>query len=258
MRTTIFSILGISILSALLAAQTATASENADDEESTVRPAEATDSSSPVEAAAPARAPTATEATAPSLNASVPVYVPPRRGQPRARVGGGVRGTTTELPSVRALVPDHLAHTARSQPRLLWYLDRLPSGPATLTFRFNLTNDEEIDPLIAVELEIPTQPGLQRIDLANYAFSLETGQEYQWSVALVTDSENRVRDIVTLGWIKRVEESDTTGADTDASTQADTASLAAAGLWYDAVDAANRTERAALLDQIGLAEADYP
>jgi hypothetical protein len=174
-------------------------------------------------------------------------------------VGGGVRGSTTELPSVRALVPDHLAHTARSQPTLLWYLDRLPSGSATLTFRFNLTNDEEIDPLIAVELEIPSQPGLQRIDLANYEFSLETGQEYQWSVALVTDSDHRVRDIVTLGWIERVvEEADTSGADANASTQADTASLAAAGLWYDAVDAANQTERAALLDQIGLAEAEQP
>jgi hypothetical protein len=162
------------------------------------------------------------------------------------------------LPSVRALVPDHLAHTARSQPTLLWYLDRLPAGSATLTFRFNLTNDEEIDPLIAVELEIPTQAGLQRIDLANYEFSLETGQEYQWSVALVTDSENRVRDIVTLGWIERVEEADTTGADEDSATQADTASLAAAGLWYDAVDAADQAEREALLEQIGLASAENP
>jgi hypothetical protein len=162
------------------------------------------------------------------------------------------------LPSVRALVPDHLAHTARSQPTLLWYLDRLPAGSATLTFRFNLTNDEEIDPLIAVELEIPTQAGLQRIDLANYEFSLKTGQEYQWSVALVTDSENRVRDIVTLGWIERVEEADTTGADEDSATQADTASLAAAGLWYDAVDAADQAEREALLEQIGLASAENP
>jgi hypothetical protein len=257
MRTKIFSILGISILSVFLTTQTATASEDDASQESTVRPAEAAGSSPPVEAAGPA--PTAPESTAPRLNASVPVYVPPRRGQPRARVGGGVRGSTTELPSVRALVPDHLAHTARSQPTLLWYLDRLPAGSATLTFRFNLTNDEEIDPLIAVELEIPTQPGLQRIDLANYEFSLETGQEYQWSVALVTDSEHRVRDIVTLGWIERVEEiedSDTSGAEAKASTQADTASLAAAGLWYDAVDAANQTERAALLDQIGLAEAE--
>jgi hypothetical protein len=256
MRTTIFFILGISILSVLLMTQTATASENGAREELTPRPAEATDSSNPVDAAAPA--PTPPVATAPKLNASVPVYVPPRRGQPRARVGGGVRGAAAQLPSVRALVPDHLAHTARSQPTLLWYLDRLPSESATLTFRFNLTNDEEIDPLIAVELEIPSEPGLQRIDLANYEFSLETGQEYQWSVALVTDSDHRVRDIVTLGWIERVEEADISGANANASTQADTASLAAAGLWYDAVDVADQDEREALLEQIGLASAENP
>ena len=34
---------------------------------------------------------------------------------------------------------------------------------------------------------------------------------------------------------------------------ADAAALASAGLWYDAVDVASQTERAALLDQVGLA-----
>jgi hypothetical protein len=68
-----------------------------------------------------------------------------------------------------------------------------------------------------------------------------------------------MRDVVTLGWIERVEQVDKSGATTSASAQADdTASLAAAGLWYDAVDAANQTERAALLDQIGLATTEQP
>jgi hypothetical protein len=131
-------------------------------------------------------------------------------------------------------------------------------GAATLTFRFNITSDEEIDPLIAVELEIPAQPGLQRIDLANYEFSLETGREYQWSVALVTDSDHRVRDVVTLGWIERVEGAETVAANVEPAAQADAASLAAAGLWYDAVDVADQAEREALLDQIGLASGGPP
>ena len=111
---------------------------------------------------------------------------------------------------------------------------------------------------------MPAQPGLQRLDLASYGFNLETGQEYQWSAPLVTDSQNRSPDIITLGWIERVGEADTSGADDDAAAsvdiaaQADTASLAAAGLWYDAVDVADQAEREALLEQIGLASAEKP
>jgi hypothetical protein len=142
----------------------------------------------------------------------------------------------------------------------LWHIDRLPSGPATLTFRFNITSDEEIDPLIAVELEIPAEPGLQRIELENYDFSLETGREYQWSVALVTDSDNRARDIVTLGWIERVDGAEISSADSAAAAaaEADAATLAAAGLWYDAVDVADQADREALLDQVGLVSAGPP
>jgi hypothetical protein len=257
MRSKTFSFLGICILTFVLTAQSGTASEEDKSESATVRPAVSADSSARVTAPATPTPPTTTAPTT-KPNPSVPVYVPPRRGQPRARVGGGVRGPAMGLPTVRALVPDHVAHTARSQPALLWYIDRLPSGPATLTFKFNITSDEEIDPLIAVELEIPAEPGLQRIDLENYQFSLETGREYQWSVALVTDSDNRARDVVTLGWIERVEGAETSSANSGAEAQVDAASLAAAGLWYDAVDVADQADRQALLDQIGLSSAGPP
>jgi hypothetical protein len=238
MKRAHFSRLVICMISLVLTAQSGVASEGDAGKAAPVRPTASS------ETAAKTQPPTR----------SVPVYVPPRRGQPRARVGGGVRGSTTKTPTLLALAPDHVAHTARSQPTLLWHLDRVPAEPATLIFRFNITSDEEIDPLIAVVLERPAQPGLQRIDLSSYEFSLETGREYQWSVALVTDSEHPVRDVVTLGWIERVESGETRAehANTDAAV------LAAAGLWYDAVDVADGAERAALLDQIGLASAQLP
>lgn len=193
---------------------------------------------------------------------TAPVYAPPRRGRPRARVGGGVRGTGPKLPTLRALVPDHVALTARSQPTLLWYLSELPPGEVSLMF--NLTNEDEIDPLISAKLETPTRAGIQRILLANYDFNLETGQEYEWSVALVADSESRARDLVTLGWIERVENvaqgwiERVDEPEVDAAAQPDAATLAAAGLWYDAVDVANRDERAVLLGQVGLEPAGLP
>ena len=40
-----------------------------------------------------------------------PVYRPPSRGKPRARVGGGVRGTSRNLPTLTALVPEHTGLT---------------------------------------------------------------------------------------------------------------------------------------------------
>jgi hypothetical protein len=200
---------------------------------------------------------TKTEAKTPTR----PVYVPPRRGQPRARVGGGVRGPGISLPRIQALVPDHVAMTARNQPTFLWHLDIPPPDSASLLF--TIIDDEAIDPLISITLENPTEPGLQRIDLSDYSVQLEPGLEYQWSVALVTDFAHRSRDIVTFGWIERVESADATTPTSSSlpqdagsgAPQGDAAALASAGLWYDAVDVANSAERAALLDQIGLSAA---
>ena len=275
MRSAYLSCLGIFILAIVVTAHSSAASEG--DE----RAASAARSSDSSEKVAKAQAP------APSI----PVYVPPRRGKPRARIGGGVRGVAANLPTLRALVPDHVAHTARSQPTLLWDLGGLPPETAELVFRFRLTSQEKIDPLIEVVLEPPSRPGLQRIELAEFEFSLETGHEYQWSVTLVSGSDRPARDPLTLGWIERVEGPEAlaihaevsapsgTSARADVSALADAAAplpsvaaaspsaaaalpdaaaLAAAGLWYDAVDVASGVERAALLEQIGLLPAGPP
>jgi len=189
-----------------------------------------------------------------------PVYAPPRRGRPRARVGGGVRANGPKLPTLRALVPAHVAHTARDQPTLLWYVSDVPPPEAALLF--SLTSEDEIDPLIRAEIARPSKPGLQRIDLSSYDFKLETGKEYEWSVALVPDRNSRARDLVILGWIERVDEvalgwiERVDRPEEPTATGPDAATLAAAGLWYDAVEVADQEERAALLDQIGLASAE--
>jgi hypothetical protein len=184
------------------------------------------------------------------------------------------------LPTLRALVPDHVAYTARSQPTLLWDLGGLPPETAELIFTFRLTSQEKIDPLIEVVLEPPSRPGLQRIELAEFEFSLETGHEYQWSVTLVSGGDRHApQDPFALGWIERVEgpeafaihadvsdladaaapsPSVATASPSAAAAHPDAAALAAAGLWYDAVDVASGVERAALLEQIGLLPAGSP
>jgi hypothetical protein len=116
-----------------------------------------------------------------------------------------------------------------------------------------------------VKVDRANKTGVQRLKLSDHGVKLAPGVEYQWVVALVTDSENRSTDLVASGAIKRVE----TEADLKAKiSQATPASLAGiyaeAGIWYDALAAlsdqieaqpdnkALRQTRADLLRQVGL------
>jgi len=195
------------------------------------------------------------EAAVPS---EAPIYRPPARGKPRARVAGGVRGRNGNVPILRVLAPEHTGRTLSEQPSFFWYIDRAPPAGAALVF--TLVDDTRVEPLIEAPLERPTAPGIQRIDLADYSVGLRQGVEYQWSVALILDSNRRSTDIVSIGWIDRVD----VPADLSAAGPLGAHAYAEHGLWYDALTAASdrveadpdhplrRAPRAALLRQVGL------
>jgi hypothetical protein len=155
------------------------------------------------------------------------VYNPPRRGSPRAKVGGGLRGAPA-LPTLLALAPDHLAQTVSARPALFWYIDAQPTSGAQIVF--TLINEDQIDPIAEVRLPTPSEPGIQRIDLARHGVALAPGVEYEWSISLVVDPAQRSRDRITTGYIRRVE-----------NPPAFRRELATArvhaenGLWYDAL-----------------------
>jgi len=186
------------------------------------------------------------------------IYRPPVRGNPRGRVGGGVRGVGAGAPVLFSLVPEHTGQTLAEQPSLFWYLDGAPPPQAAIVFA--LTDEAHIDPLIEVELGRPERGGIQRIDLSGRGVRLAPGTEYEWSVALVVDPERRSSDVVTVGWIERVE----APADLPPDVRADVRRLAASGLWYDALatasdrvaaapaDPAPRVLRNQLLREVGL------
>ena len=179
----------------------------------------------------------------PTTAKSAPVYQPPARGKPRGRVGGGSRGAGSTLPALTALVPDHTGETLAAQPSLFWNLAPLPPEGAKLVFA--LTHDESVEPLVEAELARPAAAGIQRIDLASYGVELRTGAEYEWSVAITLDPSRRSRDVVTVGWIERVEPP--AGLATS-----DPRALAAAGFWYDAFASAPADLRQTLLRDAGL------
>jgi hypothetical protein len=181
----------------------------------------------------------------------LPVYVPPKRGKPRARIGGGVRGVDHMWPSLFTLVPDHVGQTSSAQPSLFWYVDSLPEPDIEIVF--TLMEEEGIEPLIETPLPRPAHAGIQRLDLAAFGAKLEAGRSYEWFVALVVDPEQRGRDIVTAGWIDRVE---APGGLAAASGTPSVEAYAENGLWYDALAAAADAVRAAPEDPKALRTRD--
>ncbi len=194
--------------------------------------------------------------SAPPRTDDLPVYRPPRRGAPRAKVGGGLRGASA-LPKPLALAPDHLARTVSAQPSLFWHIDAVPSRDSRLVF--TLIDADGADPIVEATLDAPLQPGIQRIQLSDHGVELARGVEYEWSVALVVDAAHRGQDVISMGYIERVAEPGGLGQGIPTAAQ-----HAAAGLWYDAIgsisdsieatpsDPRLRRQRSALLRAAGL------
>lgn len=196
-------------------------------------------------------------------NQTRPVYVPPRRGAPLTRVGGGTRGSDDPLPVVAVITPAHTGLAANPQPALYWYLSK-----ATRTrFEFALVNDFEIEPIMEITSDGDMPAGFNRIDLAVHGVTLEPGIAYQWSVALVQDPVQRSADIVSSGRIEYVTPPAVLQARLENATPVEAVHiLAGAGYWYDtfaglsiriAAEPGNTIlleARADLLEQVGLAD----
>ena len=174
-------------------------------------------------------------------------------GAPSGRVGGAVRGTSA-FPTPLALAPNHLALTLNGSPSLFWHLDA--AAPENVTLVFTLINEANDLPLIESNLALPERSGVNRVNLADYGVELNEGDLYIWSIALVPDLENRARDQVTLGRLKRVS--------LDREVPSEAREFAARGYWYDALESlSNRIDsdpedlearalRRSLLRQAGL------
>ncbi|CUS32653.1 DUF928 domain-containing protein [Candidatus Nitrospira nitrificans] len=203
-----------------------------------------------------------TVTTAERDDEQLPVYAPPKKLTPRARVGGTLRGTDSSEPELVALVPDHVGLTVKQTPTLNWYL----SKPTTYPLRFTLNDTQKIIPIYEGSLPIPTQAGVQSIDLKRLGLTLEPNVQYRWFVSASPNAESPSRDIVAGGMIERCEFSEClTVTSVNVSCDRDSVRTnALIGFWYDAMgcvcsliekepnDPSLRRLRAALLRQVGL------
>jgi hypothetical protein len=173
----------------------------------------------------------------PAVAAAAPLYKLPKVGKPTGRVGGGRRGAGSELPAVYALVPDHVGYTTQRQPVLYWFLSESVEG--NLRFELTLIDEDSVAPLVDRAFETQPSPGLNRIRLADHGLELEPGEEYQWSIALVPDRQDRSKDVVSSGWIEVVPAPAALPGQLAAAGPAGAAAIYGEhGLWYDTLAAA--------------------
>ena len=198
----------------------------------------------------------------PTEDVPLPVYTPPKKLTPRARVGGGLRGTDGSDPVLVALVPDHVGLTIKKTPVLNWFL----SKPTTYPLKFTLIDLRSITPLHEGPIPTPSHAGIQSISLKDRGLALEPDVQYRWYISATRNPNSPSQDIVAGGVIERCEFS-TCLVEMEVDLNCDRQSVlrnALRGFWYDAMacvcelidanpsDQTLRRQRAALLNQIGL------
>ena len=160
-------------------------------------------------------------------------FRPPATGAASVRVTGGSRGTGDAAVTLDVLAPDDIGTTTQEQPSLFWF----QSKPADAKFELTLLQENKVKPLVQVMVERSTKAGIQRLKLADHGVKLTPGVEYQWVVALVTDPDNRSKD---LGGERRDQAGRAgrgfEGEDSPSALQRSLAGVyAEAGIWYDAL-----------------------
>ncbi len=200
----------------------------------------------------------------PTGDTPLPLYTPPKKLIPRARVGGGLRGTDGKEPEIVALVPDHVGLTVKQAPSLNWFL----SKPTSLPIRFTLIDIRSVKPLYEGSIPTPGQVGVQSLNLKDLGLTLEPDVQYRWYISAIRDPDSPSKDIVTGGVIERCEFS-TCLVEMEVDLNCDQQSVlrnSVRGFWYDAMaclcdlinsnpsDQGLRRQRAHLLNQIGLSE----
>ena len=193
---------------------------------------------------------------------SQPLYTPPKKFTPRARVGGDVRGTDGTDPEVKALVPDHVGYTVKETPAVNWFM----SKSTVYQVRFTLRDDRSTRSFQEKIIPTPKQPGIYTINLKDLGLVLEPNVQYKWFVSVIRDAQSPSKDIVAGGVIERGELSEfLTERDIKLDcTDQSVMDNARAGLWYDAmgclcnlIDADPKNDklrrlRARLLKDVGL------
>lgn len=168
----------------------------------------------------------------PVMPAMAQSYMPPDRGLPGRREGGGTRGNClANQTKVMAIAPQtNFGTTTQAQPTLLWYI----SASTAKVAEFELRNDQE-EVIYVQPIQLTGEAGMLKLQLSQTQ-PLEVGQRYHWYFALVCDDQDRSGDVITEGWIERIPPNAELENQLNQAEAIDRATLyAQAGIWYDAL-----------------------
>lgn len=194
---------------------------------------------------------------------AMPVYVPPMRGAPSRRIGGGSRSLEVNKPYLTVIAPDHTGFTIQEQPTIYWYI----SEPATTSIEFTITKEKGDDRFFEVKLPATKVLGLQSFSLKEHNIKLVPNVEYKWYVSIIPDPKRRSKDIIAGGSIMRIILNENLKQKLDNATSEDIFyTLAKEGIWYDTIQSLSgliekypnnknyKQYRAKLFEQVGLTE----
>jgi hypothetical protein len=159
-------------------------------------------------------------------------YRPPNQDAPRIRIDGHVRATEDATLTLTVLAPERVGLTVQEQPTLYWFQSKQTGHRYELV----ITAKNAEKPLVEAEF-VASGAGVQRVRLADYKISLTEGVEYRWTVAIVVDPENRSRDVVASGAIKRVAAPEKLRQRLQGAPASELPYIYAdEGFWYDSLD----------------------
>jgi hypothetical protein len=205
-------------------------------------------------ASAPAPAP-AQYGNAPAVS-----YQKPLRGAPARRVTGasrGIRITQAAIPTIELLAPDgHAGETISPSPTLYYFV----SAAVPARVRFTISAARRVAPVLEADIPSPRAAGIYALPLADFGISLEPDIVYVWSVSAILNPSEPSNNIVASAALIRVVPDPATANAARAASPLDRAVwFARAGLWYDALAAADAAKALdghaafdALIVQVGL------
>ncbi|MBD2182596.1 DUF928 domain-containing protein [Aerosakkonema funiforme] len=135
---------------------------------------------------------------------------PDAPGEPKQSAPGGTRGKCKQSenspdPTLTLLIPaSSQVRTIAEHPTFFVYVPSTSAQSGELVIKEKINPDEtqviyqKIFPLTGI-------PGIASFTLPDHANKLEIGKNYQWSFALICNSEDRSGDLVRFATIERTE-----------------------------------------------------
>ncbi len=156
-------------------------------------------------------------------------YVPPKRGLPGRREGGGTRGNCQ---SPILLAPnDHIGVTTSEHPSFFWYV----ANPTPVEFMLMEEGLDGTDEAVFQTKIQASEAGIMQLQLPANSPPLKLNRSYTWIVTIYCDPQSLVQEPFFMqAMIQRVlPDINLVAQLRTASPENYPATYAAAGIWYD-------------------------